>query len=79
MGGMAGGFAMFVKDHKAIYDYNFLDGVHYILESKKLPTGTVAVKFNFIKTQEFGGKGYINGTKEAEIDMSRMNISTWIQ
>lgn len=48
---------MFVKNNRVYYDYNFLDGVHYIIESPELPTGKVDVRFNFIKTQQFGGTG----------------------
>jgi len=79
VGGMTGGFTMFVQDGKVIYDYNFLDGVHYILESHDLPKGMVDVKFNFIKTREFGGKGelYVNGVKQAEAEMPQMHISTY--
>jgi arylsulfatase len=79
VGGMTGGFTMFIQDNKLIYDYNFLDGVHYIMESNDLPEGTVDVKFNFIKTQDFGGKGelYVNGEKQAEAEMPQMHISTY--
>ena len=79
VGGMTGGFAMFIKDGRLYYDYNYLDGVHYILESEPLPTGTTDVKFNFIKTQNFGGKGelYVNGEKVAETEMPLMHISTY--
>jgi hypothetical protein len=37
------------------------------------------VKFNFIKTQDFGGKGelYINGEKVDETEMPQMHISTY--
>jgi arylsulfatase A-like enzyme len=79
VGGMTGGYTMFVKDNRAYYDYNYLDGVHYIMESAPLPEGTTDVKFNFIKTQEFGGKGelYVNGEKVAETDMPLMHIATY--
>jgi arylsulfatase len=79
VGGMTGGFAMFVKNDKVYYDYNYLNGVHYVLESPKLRSGTADVKFNFIKTQEFGGKGelYINGEKVDEVEMPLMHISTY--
>jgi len=30
-GGMTGGYTMFIKDGQVVYDYNFLDGVHYVL------------------------------------------------
>jgi arylsulfatase len=61
------------------YDYNFLDGVHYVLKSSTLPLGETALKFNFIKTAEFGGTGelYINGEKVDEVDMPQMHIATY--
>jgi hypothetical protein len=79
VGGMTGGYAMFVKEDKLYYDYNYLNGVHYQLESPNLTDGVTEVKFNFIKTQEFGGKGelYINGEKVDEVEMPLMHISTY--
>jgi arylsulfatase len=79
VGGMTGGFTMFIQDGKLIYDYNYLDGLHYILESEDLPAGIVDVKFRFIKTQPFGGKGelYVNGEKQSEAEMPKMHISTY--
>ena len=79
VGGMTGGYTMFIKDDRLYYDYNYLDGVHYIMESEPLPKGTTDVKFNFIKTQDFGGTGelYVNGEKVAETDMPFMHISTY--
>ena len=79
VGGMTGGFSMYLKDDRLHYDYNFLDGVHYHLTSPPLPRGETELKFNFIKTVEFGGTGelYVNGTKVDEIDMPKMHISTY--
>jgi arylsulfatase len=79
VGGMTGGFTMFIKDNKLVYDYNYLDGVHYVMQSEPLPPGTVDVKFSFTKTQEFGGKGelFVNGTKVGETEMPQMHISTY--
>ncbi len=79
VGGMTGGFALFVKDDKLYYDYNYLNGVHYVLESPKLEPGEVEVKFNFIKTQDFGGTGelFVNGEKVDEVEMPLMHISTY--
>ncbi|MGI9309267.1 MAG: sulfatase-like hydrolase/transferase, partial [Gammaproteobacteria bacterium] len=78
VGGMTGGFTMFVQNGDLVYDYNYLDGVHYVMKAP-LPKGTVDVKFNFIKTREFGGKGelYLNGEKKAETEMPQMHISTY--
>jgi arylsulfatase len=78
-GGMTGGYSMYIKDDKLHFDYNFLDGVHYHLTSKKLPKGKTDLKFNFIKTKEFGGTGelFVNGEKVDETDMPQMHISTY--
>ena len=78
-GGMTGGYSMFIKNGRLYYDYNFLDGVHYVLESPPLPKGEVDVRFNFIRTKPFGGKGelYINGVKVDEVEMPQMHISTY--
>jgi len=79
VGGMTGGYTMFIKDHRLYYDYNFLDGVHYVLKSSTLPKGTTELKFNFIKTREFGGDGelYVNGEKVDEIEMPQMHVATY--
>jgi arylsulfatase len=79
VGGMTGGYTMFIKDHRLYYDYNFLDGVHYVLKSSPLPKGKTILMFNFIKTQPFGGIGelYINGEKVDEIEMPQMHIATY--
>jgi arylsulfatase A-like enzyme len=79
VGGMTGGYTMFIKDNCLYYDYNFLDGVHYILKSPPLPKGKTDLKFHFIKTKQFGGKGelYVNGEKVDEVEMPQMHISTY--
>jgi arylsulfatase len=79
VGGMTGGYSMFIQDNKLYYDYNFLDGVHYTLESPPLPEGATDLKFNFILTHPFGGTGelFVNGEKVDEVDMPQMHISTY--
>ena len=79
VGGMTGGFSMFIKGGRLFYDYNYLDGVHYTLMSEVLPEGQTELKFNFIRTEMFGGKGelYVNGKKVDEVDMPKMHISTY--
>jgi len=78
-GGMTGGYSLYVQGGKLHFDYNYLDGVHYHLTSKRLPKGKTDLKFNFIKTKEFGGTGelYVNGQKVDETDMPLMHISTY--
>ena len=78
-GGMTGGYCMFIKGGRVYFDYNFLDGVYYTLESDPLPTGKVDIKFNFIATKAFGGKGelHINGQKVDEVDLPQMHRSTY--
>jgi arylsulfatase A-like enzyme len=79
VGGMTGGYTMFIKDNRLYYDYNFLDGVHYILKSPPLPSGKTDLKFSFARTKEFGGEGelYVNGEKVDEVDMPQMHIATY--
>jgi arylsulfatase len=79
VGGMTGGFTLFIENNRLVYDYNYLDGVHYILESGPLPKGSTDLKFNFIKTKEFGGVGelYVDGSKVDTADMPKMHISTY--
>jgi arylsulfatase len=79
VGGMTGGFTMFIKGGRLYYDYNYLDGVYYTMASPPLPKGKTELKFNFIKTKEFGGIGelYVNGKKVDKVDMPRMHISTY--
>jgi arylsulfatase len=78
-GGMTGGYCMFIKGGRAYFDYNFLDGVYYTLESPPLEPGRVELKFNFTATKAFGGKGvlFINGKKVDEVDMPEMHRSTY--
>ena len=78
-GGMTGGYTMYIKDSKLHFDYNYLDGVHYHLSSQPLPQGKADLKFNFIRTKEFGGTGelYVNGEKVDETEMPKMHISTY--
>ncbi len=79
VGGMTGGFSMFIRDNRLYYDYNYLDGVHYILRSPPLPRGETELRFNFIKTVAFGGVGemYVNGELVDQVDMPQMHISTY--
>ncbi len=79
VGGMTGGYTMFIKDSRLYYDYNFLDDVHYILKSPPLPKGKTDLKFHFTKTKQFGGKGelYVNGEKVDEVEMPQMHIATY--
>ncbi|MHC5210272.1 MAG: sulfatase-like hydrolase/transferase [Planctomycetota bacterium] len=79
VGGMTGGFSMYIKDGQLHFDYNFLDGVHYHLTSEALPKGETHLKFNFIKTKEFGGTGelYVDGIKVDSVHMPMMHIATY--
>jgi arylsulfatase A-like enzyme len=78
-GGMTGGYTMYIMDGCLVFDYNYLDGVHYKMTSPVLPTGPTELKFNFIKTGEFAGTGemFVNGEKVGEVHMPEMHISTY--
>jgi arylsulfatase len=79
VGGMTGGFSMYIKGGKLIFDYNYLDGVHYRLVSKALPKGTVELKYVFTKTAMFAGTGelFVNGESQATVDMPAMHRATY--
>jgi len=79
VGGMTGGFSMYVKGGRLHYDYNYLDGVHYHLTSPPLPSGPTELKFDFTKTIQFGGTGelYVNGALVDSTDMPQMHRSTY--
>jgi arylsulfatase len=70
---------MFIKGGKLYYDYNFLDGVHYIMESKKLKTGKNELKVYFEHLGKFAGRGklFVNGELVDEVDMPQTHISTF--
>lgn len=78
-GGMTGGYCMFIKGGRVYFDYNFLDGVFYTLESEPLPEGKVDIKFDFKATKMFGGIGelYIDGRKQDTVEMPNMHRSTY--
>lgn len=59
---MTGGYSLFIKSGRVYFDYNFLDGVFYTLESEPLSTGKVAIKFDFEATEAFGGVGDVSAS-----------------
>jgi len=79
VGGMTGGFTMFIKGGRLYYDYNYLDGVYYTLESPPLEEGPAELKFKFTRTADFAGTGelFVNGEKVDEVAMPQMHISTY--
>jgi arylsulfatase A-like enzyme len=78
-GGMTGGYTMFIKSDRLYFDYNYLDGVYYTLQSEPLPEGKTDLKFRFTATKQFGGTGelYVNGKKVDEVEMPAMHRSTY--
>jgi arylsulfatase len=79
VGGMTDGFTLFIQDNRLVYDYNYLDGVHYILRSASLPRGSTDLRFDFTRTAPFAGTGelYVNGELVDEVEMPAMHISTY--
>jgi arylsulfatase len=83
-GGFTGGYTLFIRNNRLYYDYNYYHGLYYTMNSPRLPTGKVDIKFNFIEKGGVtpglpGGKGelYVNGEKVDEVDMPDMHISTF--
>jgi arylsulfatase len=71
-GGRFGGWALYVKDGKPAYDYNFLGLQRFTIASpKKLPAGKSTIRFEFAYDGDGQGKGgngvlYVNDEKVAE-------------
>jgi arylsulfatase A-like enzyme len=71
-GGRFGGWALYVKDGKPAYDYNFLGLQRFtIAAKKKLKPGKATIKFDFAYDGDGLGKGgigtlYVNDKKVAE-------------
>jgi arylsulfatase len=78
-GGFTGGYTMFIKNRRVYYDYNFLDGVHYIMKSPPLKKGETKITFEFTHAGEFAGTGelFINDEKVGEVDMPRTHNATF--
>jgi arylsulfatase len=78
-GGFTGGYTLFVKDGRMVYDYNYLDGVHYVLESPPLATGRNDVKFEFVHTGNFAGTGelFVKGRSVGKVDMPKTHPATF--
>ncbi len=71
-GGRFGGWALYMKDGKPAYDYNFLGlGKTTIGSPRAIPPGKATIKFDFAYDGGGMGKGgqgtlYVNGAKVAE-------------
>jgi len=71
-GGRFGGWALYVKDGKPAYDYNFIGLQRFtIASSEKLPEGKSTIRFDFAYDGEGMGKGgnatlYLNDKKVGE-------------
>jgi len=83
-GGFTGGYTLFIKNNKVYYDYNYYNGLYYTLESPKLGTGKVDIKFDFVEKGSPirgipGGIGklYVNGEMVDETELTEMHISTF--
>lgn len=77
-GGTPGGYSLYVKNGKLVYDYNFFDKNHYVVTSNiVLPKGNVEVKMQYTQTGKNWGEGgnaklFINGKQVGESDISKV-------
>jgi arylsulfatase A-like enzyme len=71
-GGRFGGWALYVKEGRPAYDYNFLGMQHYtVAASQPLPAGKATIRFDFAYDGGGPGKGgmgtlFVNGKKVAQ-------------
>jgi arylsulfatase len=73
-GGLFGGYALYIKNNRLIYDHNYLGLEHHVLMSEiVVPVGASILRFEFEKTGEHQGKGalFINGESAGELDLPR--------
>ena len=79
-GGFAGGFSLYVKDGRLVYEHNFFDKRHDLLTSSiPLPKGPVQVVFDFDQEANLplaGGTARlsINGQPAGEIKLARIGF-----
>jgi len=78
-GGFTGGYSLFIKDDQVHFSYNYFDGVYWDMSADLPKKGKADIKFNFIKTGNFKGKGelFVNGKKLATVDMPKMHLATF--
>lgn len=78
-GGFTGGYTLFVEGGRLTYDYNYLDGVHYVIQSPPLARGTNDVKFEFVSRGNFAGTGelFVNGQSVGKVDMPKTHPASF--
>jgi arylsulfatase A-like enzyme len=71
-GGRFGGWALYVKNNRLVYDYNFIGERHYtIVSNKELPLGKVTIQFVFEAKENIAGLGklLINNQNAGEVEI----------
>jgi arylsulfatase A-like enzyme len=82
-GGRFGGWSLYVKDGKPVYDYNYLGLQHFIIRADKpLPAGASTIKLEFAYDGGKPGAGgtatlYVNGQKAAEGRIEKTEPNTF--
>ncbi len=71
MGDEMGGYTLYIKDNKLVFEYNTFDQVSKITSNIDVPTGKSELKFDFKRTSINDGTGtlYINGQDVGEGDV----------
>jgi arylsulfatase len=77
IGGIGGGWSLYIKEMKLVYCYNDIGKYHYLRSTEDIPAGLVKIGFEFEKTgkEKFGAGGIvrllINEKKAGEIQIPR--------
>ena len=74
-GGRFGGYVLFVKDRRLVYEYNFADVRYVITSETEVPVGPSTLHFEFAKTGQHRGSGslLVDGARVGSGELPR----TW--
>ena len=73
-GGNKAGYALYIKDGRVVYDYNyFADAWYTIISDELVPPGDVTVALKFTRTGQLQGKAelFLNGNEVGEIVLEK--------
>jgi len=59
-GGLVGGYALYIKDHKPVYEYNWFTQARYkVTSSQSVPAGPATIRVEFVSDGGIGRGGKV--------------------